>query len=148
MDQETIRNEILKTAHARLERYEALVNLADEQKTILLESKHTDLPGNLVKFDPLLLEIKQLDRREESLFGQYEEMAGMPFDDREYKSLASDIAGRAERLHNLAEVNRQLLDNAMEFVNFSINIVCKVAAELNPNLAAETNPALMLDLKV
>ena len=63
MEPDSIRDEMVTTARKRLERYDQVVGLAEEQKAILVEGRHSELTENLTKFDPLLLELKQLGKR-------------------------------------------------------------------------------------
>ena len=154
MEEHTIIDEIVSTARMRLERYDRLVALAEEQQSILVENRHSELAQNLAVIDPLLFELKQINKRQENLFRHLEESQDggqatrLPDINKEYEELAQRTAEKADRLRTLTEVNRQLLSNAMDFVNFSMGIICKVVAEQQLNADAKSNPAIVLDLKV
>ena len=149
MQQDTIIREITSIARRRLECYAALADLAQKQKTILIEHRESDLPDNLAGFDPLLLEIMQLDRREETLVGYLEDAPPEGSADlrAEYNQLKSRTAKTARLLRDLTIVNREMLAGKMEFVNFSLGVVCKIAAEQLVSGPGD-NPAILLDSRV
>ena len=146
MQQDTIIKEITSIARRRLECYAALADLARKQKTILVEHRESELPDNLAGYDPLLLEIMQLDRREETLLGYLKndsaEVSRRVRD--EYDELKRQTVDTARPLRELTIVNREMLAGKMEFVNFSLGVVCKIAAE---QLVSDpgNNPAVLLD---
>jgi len=149
MQQDTIIREITSIARRRLECYAALADLAQRQKTILVEHRESDLPDNLAGFDPLLLEIMQLDRREETLVGYLEDAPPEVSADlrAEYNQLKSRTAKTARLLRELTIINREMLAGKMEFVNFSLGVVCKIAAEQLVSGPGD-NPAILLDSRV
>jgi len=154
MEPDSIRDEMVTTARKRLERYDQVVGLAEEQKAILVEGRHSELTENLTKFDPLLLELKQLGKREEALRRHLEraqadgQVASSSSLDAEYAKTADLTAEKTSVLRTLTETNKQLLANASEFMRFSIGIICRAAAEQQPGLDIGGNPAIMLDLRV
>lgn len=149
MQQDTIIREITSIARRRLDCYAALADLAQKQKTILIEHRESDLPDNLAGFDPLLLEIMQLDRREQTLVGYLEDAPSAVSADlrAEYDQLKSRTAKTARLLRELTIVNREMLAGKMEFVNFSLGVVCKIAAEQLVSGPGD-NPAILLDSRV
>ena len=153
MDSMSITNELISIAKKRLERYQRLVALAKEQESILLENRHADLPGNIAEFDPLLMEIKRIDDAEQSLARQIndldeEEPVRLLGMDPRYDRLLQLTNVQASKLRELAHSNAEMLENAMQFVNFSIGIVCKIAADERQLPDNGNNPAIVLDLKV
>lgn len=142
MEKETIMKELIATIRKRLECYNALIKLADEQKSILIDSRHSELPVNLAKFDPLLIEVKQCEKREESLLGHLDGISPGG----EYAAVKGRVAEAAGLLSDLTVTNKQLLTSHMEYVNFSLGIIFKTVAEHMP-ADAGNNPAMMLDSK-
>ena len=149
MERETIVREVTAIARKRLECYGKLASLAEEQRSMLVESRDSDLSDNLAEFDPLLLEIMQLDRREETLQQHLEKARsnGRVIDlGREYAHLTDRTVKTAKLLRDLTLINKELLAGRMEFVNFSLGVIYKVAAE--QSLAGDgDNPAIMLDFR-
>lgn len=151
MEQETLKKELISTARMRLEHYNKLVKLAEEQRAILVGGNHAELAQNLVQFDPLLLQLKQLNERERTLYehlhkGQAGAEAADPID-AEHRALADHMAGKALELRGLTMTNKELLAGAKEFTDFSIGIICQLASE-QIQKEAGSNPAIMLDRRV
>ena len=155
MEREKIIEEIIATAQMQADRYAKLVDLADEQQSILLSNNHSELSQNLSKFDQQLIEVMQINKRENSLFERLNQLqADGPYPrlsdtDMRYRELAMGVEESANRLRELTEANRQLLTGAMEFVNFSFGIICKAVTEASGlNGICNSNPAIVLDTKV
>lgn len=138
-------SELISTARKRLQCFNALVKLADEQKSILLEGRHSELAGNLSKFDPQLLEIKRLEKQEETLLSQLTQ-AGVDIHP-EYTAVKRRIAEVVDLLQRISVTNKQLLARHMEYVSFSLGVIAKVATE-HSIIGPGNNPALMLDSRV
>lgn len=150
IDRRKIEDEILATTGKRLEKYEKLVSLAEAQQMILVNGRHGELADNAAAFDPILLEIKQLDKREEMLFGRLEkceEYHGPENIDVRCREINRQTLQAAARLKRLTEANERLMLSALQLIDFSMGIICKVAAESAAGKAAP-NPAMALDLKV
>lgn len=151
LDNKKIENEILAAACKRLSSYEQLVSLAEEQQEILVEGRHNELADNTAAFDPVLLEIKQLDKREEMLFQRLKktENSENPNNiDIRCREVNKSTIQAAARLRRLMEANERLMNNALQLIDFSMGIICKVAAESASGTDARVNPALAIDLKV
>jgi len=148
MDANKIKDELTSIAESRLGYYRELVKLADAQRDLLVKSKHSELVENLKKHDPILVEIGRLDKREESLTDQ---VIGMGTDSTHHR-LLRETAETAEHLARLTRINAQLLENAKEFVAFSIGVICKTASESasggSSDAFCDSNAALLLDMKV
>jgi hypothetical protein len=137
-----IENEIAATMSKRLDCIAALVKLAEQQRDILMTSRHEDLAGNLAAHDPLLVEIKQLEKREETLRAQLPDadQAATTFDSR----LRVAIAAQAEKLYAITTTNKQLMIRQMEFVNFTLGMIFRTATDTFVT-GAGNNPALVID---
>lgn len=133
--------DLLSTAHRRLQCFNALVKLADDQKSMLMEGRHSELPDNLSKFDPLLVEIKKLETQEETLLKQM----GAPGP--EYLAIKARIAESVDLLKRISTTNKVMLARQMEYVSFSLGLIVKVATE-HSIIGPGANPALMLDSRV
>jgi len=154
MDATTVRNELITAARFRLQRFQELISLAEEQRAILLERRHTDLPENLRKHDPLLIELAKVEKREESLLGMLsdaETETGKSDDfEAQYAEINRETRALALTLQTLVAGNTQLLETMMEYVQFSINIMSKLMCEQQSyDPAADPGTAaLLLDRKV
>ena len=165
MDATTIRNELITAARFRLQRFQELISLAQEQRAILLERRHADLPENLRRHDPLLIELAKVEKREESLLGmlaaterrqrhcvRYRSIACRAYPDFEaqYAEINRETRALALTLQTLVAGNTQLLETMMEYVQFSIGIMAKLMCEQQSyDPAADPGTAaLLLDRKV
>lgn len=146
MERDKLIRELTTAARQRLERYNMLVKLADEQRSILIGSRHSELADNLASFDPLLIEIKRIEKQEDTLLRHMVEAGG---DDPgpEYRVLKGRIAESADLLHRISVTNKQLLTRQMEYVSFSLGMMVKIATE-HSIIGPGNNAALMLDSKV
>ena len=135
-------DEILTGLNRRLDIYDKLAMLAETQQVILMENKLSELPENLAGFDPLLLELEQIERREESSLVLPEDENNL-FSG-ETRKIASSIIERAGQLSRLTALNKQLLQDAMNFVDFSIGIICRAASPTSD----PGSRAILLDAKV
>ena len=162
MDATTIRNELITAARFRLLRFQELISLAEEQRAILLERRHADLPENLGRHDPLLIELAKVEKREESLLGMLAatdasaaalrsatEASASEFE-AQYTEINRETRALALTLQTLVAGNTQLLETMMEYVQFSINIMAKLMCEQQSyDPAADPGTAaLLLDRKV
>ena len=162
MDATTIRNELITAARFRLQRFHELISLAEEQRAILLERRHADLPENLRKHDPLLIELAKAEKREESLLGMLAatdasaaapgsatEASASDFE-AQYAEINRETRALALTLQTLVAGNTRLLETMMEYVQFSIGIMAKLMCEQQSyDPAADPGTAaLLLDRKV
>ena len=151
--QENVIGKLTSTLRSRLDQYEELIALAQEQQSILVEGRHTDLSENLAKHDPILLQLKQLEKRQEGLLVYLVTEGTVPGSvrpgdfDSECRRLEESISRRAQELRELTETNKQLINNAMNFRHFSMNVICKAAGDAN-SAPPGASPAIMLDLRV
>jgi hypothetical protein len=152
MEPETIENEIVSIERKRLDDYEKLLALAEQQQAILLEGRHDELNENIAQFDPLLVELKQLDRWEDSLFKRLDQRSGDSSDpsinvNDKCRDIVRMTLSKAAHLRTLTETNKNLLANAMQFVDMSMGIICRVAAEASSVGNQSGNPAIVLDTR-
>lgn len=145
MERDTLIQELNNTARKRLERCGTLLSLAVEQKSILLAGRHSELQSNLEKHDPLLLEVRNLEKQEDVLRGRIAEIGVST--GAEYTAIRARIAESAESLRDVTITNRQLLTSHMEYVNFSLGVIVKIATE-HSIVGPENNPAILLDSRV
>jgi flagellar biosynthesis/type III secretory pathway chaperone len=151
MNEQLAVQEIVAILDKRLEDYDHLIGLAEEQKALLLANRRDDLQENLSKFDPVLSELQQLKTREDSVakrIKQAQAAGDLPdFDIQSvYAELRDSILERVNRLRRLTEQNTRLIKNMMNLTRFTMMAISKMVAR---NSAKETrNPALLLDLRV
>lgn len=137
----------------RIASYEKLLALSKEQEHILLGPGYSELPDNLGKFDPIVLAMKKLERKEESVreYLRKKQSAGELLDfelmDDRIKEMARFAMDQAVELRKITKTNMQLIENLMKFVNFSIGIVCRVASGHSCEESG-ASPAILLDMKV
>lgn len=146
MERDAITKELTTVARQRLDCCNRLVNLADRQRAILLGSRHSELAETLADFDPLLLEMKSIEKQEQGLLARFTEAGGAD-PSPEYQVLKGRIAESADLLHRISVTNKQLLTRHMEYVSFSLGMIVKIATE-HSIIGPGNNPALMLDSKV
>ena len=145
-------DQLVTTAALRLEKLTKLVTLAEKQQGMLLTSKHADLEENLREHEMTLAELAQLNRQEEVLMGQMDGAGEPPtLSGGRYEAIARDTTDTCHRLSSLVHCNTHLLDNAMQYVDFSLGILTSLATgerpyDLKPDGAANS-PAIMLDTK-
>jgi hypothetical protein len=128
-------------AELRLVGLTKLIELAEEQRDVLVKGRHSDLEANIREQDSIL-----------------SGLAGLPQDETEMPEsrrheVAVKTSDAANRLRSLVRVNAELLRNAKEFVDFSIGVITRLTTEqpsYNPtsNAASTAGAALMLDSKV
>lgn len=151
MEMERVREEMLGIYQERIGNYRKLISLAEEQNKILLGPGYAELPENLSQFDPIILAMKKLEKKEDSIceYLRKKQAAGDWIDfepkDEKIRELGGCAMELALKLRKMTIVNAQLIDNLMKFINFSIGIVCKVATG---GVQDGTRPALLLDMKV
>lgn len=159
MDSTTVRNELITAARFRLQRFRDLVALAEDQRAILMERRHADLPENLRKHDSLLLDLAKVEKREESLLGMLSGDDGegrspgvgdtSDFEDR-YAEINRETRDIALRLQTLVACNTKMLNTMMEYVQFSVSVMSRLMGEQQSyDPAADPGSgALLLDRKV
>lgn len=144
MDTKKIVSELTAIVESRLGYYEELVALADAQREFLVRGNHEELADNLKKHDPILVEIGRLDKREEALAGLLSQEDFTP----SCRQTLRLTAQTAAHLAKLTRINAELLENAKEFVAFSIGVLSKSVSEQNSDAGCDPNGALLLDQKV
>jgi hypothetical protein len=151
MNEHLIAEEITALRSRRIEGYNRLIELAEEQQSLLLQNRHSELAQNLSKFDPVLMELQQLDRKEDA-FSQRIKQAGDKLEDTAHTETMDKLSGeplmdRVNRLRNLTEMNTHLIKNLMNFANYTMGIVSKIASN-GRNFGDIGNLSVLLDLKV
>ena len=152
MEAETTRDNLMSIALLRVERLTALVELAEQQRSILIEGRHSELAENVKAQDLILAELDHLQKREDGLFRTVSSRPALGLAE-EYESVETKASRTAQRLKSITRGNRGLLDSAMQYVNFSMGVFSALAAEqqVSYDPRPETGPntlAVMLDLKV
>jgi multidrug efflux pump subunit AcrA (membrane-fusion protein) len=149
MNADAIRNDLISAATNRLERIGALLALAEEERQILISGRHVELTVNLERQDALLIELSQLDKREEALAMQLKAVEQDAPKSRAFDQAHASIAGKAAeiaiRLKSTVETNRELLSNALQFISFSVGILTKLVTD---QPGSSSKMSIMLDLKV
>ncbi len=151
MDATTIRNELITAARFRLQRFRDLVALAEDQRAILLERRHAELPENLRKHDSLLVDLAKVEKREEALLGMLSgQDSDAPDFQAKYSDINSDTRDEALKLQSLVAGNSKILNTMMEYVQFSISIMSRLMGEQQSYSPAadQSAGALLLDRKV
>jgi len=145
MNEKSVKSELTAIAKSRLAHYRKLIALADAQREFLIGGKYSDLVDNLREHDPILVEIGRLDKREETLAGMLTEVDLDP----DYKQILRETAETAALLAKLTRINAQLLENARDYITFSLGIITKsVNEQQSADLASNPAGALLLDQKV
>jgi len=152
MDERLITDELEAIYEKRIQGYDNLIMLAEEQQSILLADRHKELNDNIAKFDPLLMDLQRLDKRETAFTERIEQVQTegklpLNFDlDTLRLRFKKELAKRVERLRGLVEANTRLLNNLMSFANFTMDAICRVATGQSD--AISRNNSILLDLKV
>jgi len=131
----------------RIEGYDKLITLAEEQQQILLSCKRGDLSENLAKFDPILVELKQLARKEEAFVQRLREQSSEISRETITARFKDAVMARVHRLRDLTEKNVHLLNNLMSLSNFTMELIGRMAGT-RENQGATSNQPILLDLKV
>ena len=136
-DTDLVRRELDSSGSRRLERLETLIRLAEEERSILVQGRHSDLEVNLGEQDRVLADLRQLDNMEEKASRRLEEGSLVP-------AFHAAYTEAADRLRSLMEVNMGLVQNAKRFVDFSLGVLIGLASEQQ---GGQGNSAILLDRK-
>lgn len=153
MNEQLIAEEMNTICDRRIEGYDRLIALAEEQQAILLTNRHADLQLNLARFDPILIELQQLDRKENSFTQRIKQaqtggkISNSVDPESVYAESGEPLMDRVNRLRTLTEMNTHLLSNLMNLANFTMGIVSKMASNRS-NTGGMGSPSILLDLKV
>ena len=153
MNAEVIRDQLISTAALRLDGLTKLVTLAEEQQAMLVGGKHSDLESNIRDHDLTLSELAQLDHHEAAMAEKLDDAAdaALGLDDR-YEVIARNTTDTCRKLGSLVHCNAELLDNAMQYVSFTLGLLSDLAAgqqSYDPKSdGAANSAAIMLDRKV
>ena len=152
MEAETTRQNLMSIALLRVERLTALVELAEQQRSMLIEGRHSELAENVKAQDLILAELDNLQKREDGLLQTVSSRPALNLEP-EYESAGARASRAAQRLKSITRGNRDLLDSAMQYVTFSMGVLSGLAADqqvsYDPRLETVPNTlAMMLDRKV
>jgi hypothetical protein len=152
MEAATTGKHLMSIALLRVERLTELVELAEQQRSILIEGRHAELAENVKAQDLILAELDHLQKREDSLFQTVSSRPALGLSE-EYESAGAKASRTAQRLKSVTRGNRDLLDSTMQYVAFSMSILSGLAADqqisYDPKSEAGPNTlAMMLDRKV
>jgi hypothetical protein len=146
---------LMSVASLRAERLTRLLELAEEQRTILLQGKDSALPENVQAQEMITAELGQLQKREDSLFEALTSEGSAAGSDwrKDHRAIASKAARTGQRLRTVVRGNRALLDNAMQYVTFSLGVISSLASDQRQSYdpgseVGATSLAIMLDRKV
>lgn len=150
MDLGKVSSELLSLASRRLEIFRELVRLAEEQRTILVEGRHGDLLDNVRKNDSLLTTLSQIEKHEKVLLEHLENANDEHGFKPAYRHLNQQALETAAHLRELVSVNKELLENAAEYVRYSVSVLSKIASESSGNLDLNgcNHTTLLIDRKV
>ena len=154
VDATSHRDDLMSVTHLRLERLKKLIELAEEQRSILLQGRNSDLPENVRAQDMALAELAHLQKREDALIETLSAEANAgPDVKREHVALSAKASRAAQRLQTVVRGNRQLLDNAMQYVSFSLGVISELASNQQPGYDTKSDGpsnslAILLDRKV
>jgi hypothetical protein len=152
MEAVTTRDNLMSIALLRVERLTALVELAEQQRSMLIEGRHSELAENVKAQDLILAELDHLQKREDGLLQTVSSGHTLGLSP-EYESVGARASRTAQRLKSITRGNRDLLDSTMQYVTFSMGILSSLAADqqvsYDPRPEAGPNTlAMMLDRKV
>lgn len=144
----TLEQNLISNAELKLEQYRNLTTLSEKQREILVENRISDLEANLREQDQVLTMLGELEKQVENM---QDTAPGVLTDDQKsrYEELDAQIADTALRLREIVNINGQLLDNAMQFVGFSMSLVSQLCCEqqksYNPTSDDGGNHAIVFD---
>jgi hypothetical protein len=152
---ETIRNEIISISELRYKGIQKLISLAEEQRNILVTCRHDELPENLNKHEPILDELARLDKREDALEAQLSQLKTKDnistIFNQKQEQAAIKTAYAMRKLRSLVESNAELLQNMMNYVNYTIAVIAKIVRDqpsYDPRSEAMTTSAVVFDQMV
>jgi hypothetical protein len=150
MSKTTTRRNLISNTEHRLEEYRKLVSLSEEQREILVENRISELETNLQEQDLVLVKLSELEEQAEDVVETaLESLSGT--EKSRYEELDAQIADTALRLREIVNTNAELLDNAMQFVGFSMSLVSQLCCEqqsYNPTSDGGGNHAIVFDKMV
>ena len=154
MDSEQIKSKLIEIAILRLHKLTEMVNLAEQERSILVEGRNWELMDNIRAQDLATAELSQLLAQEDNLsdlLSSHTTAQPAPDFKLAYESVATKAVRAAERLRTIIRHNTELLDNAMQYVTFSLGILSTLANEqqsYDPQSDTEAKSlAIMLDRK-
>ncbi|MEN6521541.1 MAG: flagellar export chaperone FlgN [Armatimonadota bacterium] len=155
MDAEKIRDEIILISKHRLDRCKTLVSLAQEQRELLTQRRHDELNDNAKKHEQLISDLMKLDRREKALLREIDRYQSdsnttAAFDKRR-NAVITETSAEAKKLGSIMQINAGLLNNAMNYVSFTVGLLSKIVSSrpsYDPRGENITSSAVVLDLRV
>ncbi|MGC8862525.1 MAG: hypothetical protein ACP5R5_07090 [Armatimonadota bacterium] len=118
-----------------------LLRLALAQRAILVEGRHAELEPNAQRMKQVMLDLAELDRLEPPR---------LALSDGDH-SIRTKIRDTALRLRDVLRGNAELLQNASEFVRFTLGALSRAVAEQNVGQSATDSSgcaAVLIDRKV
>lgn len=129
MNTEALVIELTILAETRLTWHCNLLTLTEEQRKILVSGRIDELNANIAKQDAVVNDLVQLDKHEVALIEQIGQTGEQVQPGERYTMLNNKTADAAKRLKEAVMLNKQLLNNALQFVKFSIASITRMAAE-------------------
>ncbi|MDO8587055.1 MAG: flagellar export chaperone FlgN [Armatimonadota bacterium] len=155
MNVESIRKQLASLAEIRTLGLKRLVDLAGEQRAILIEGRLDELSDNVQAQEQVLAEIARAQKREAELSSSLQDETDQKTGSDSLRKLDGadrEASGALELLRPLVRGNTELLDNQMRYVTFSLAILSSLASDqqsYNPGPEPVVNhQAVMLDMKV
>ena len=146
--------QLASVASVRAKELRRLVDLVREQRDILLQGRVAELSDNVQAQERILADLARLEKREDELKSSLGADSGAVESAPSYLEVAAadrDSAESAEMLRPLVRGNTELLENAMQYVTFSLGILSSLTSEPQPyspgSESAPNGQAIMLDLK-
>lgn len=149
MDSGKISSELLSLASRRLDIFRELVRLAEEQRAILVEGRHGDLLENVRKNESLLLTLNQVEKHEQALVELLRDAGNEHGFRPAYRHLNQQVLEVAGQLRDLVSVNRELLENAAEYIRYSVSVLSEAVSDSSGGLDSDRRncPTLLIDRK-
>jgi flagellar biosynthesis/type III secretory pathway chaperone len=160
-------NELTSVLEQEAKLYNELLAISKNKTPVLVEGKVTELE-NIVKVEQsLVLQMSKLEDQRENLIGKISEAAAVKPEeltvtelirhvDREQgeklEAAKNDILNATAELGNANQLNIRLINNSLDFINFSMNLIVSPGSEDNNyNVGAEKSrkkTKSLLDLKI
>lgn len=149
LDSGKIGSELLSLASRRLDIFRELVRLAEEQRSILVEGRHGDLLDNVRRNESLLLTLSQVEKHEQTLVELLRDAGDEHGFRSAYRHLNQQALEVAAQVRDLVSTNRELLENAAEYVRYSASVLSEAASDSSRGLNSDGHnyPTFLIDRK-
>lgn len=146
MNIDNLPNDIIVDAKMRLSCYKELIRLAKAQQSVLTSGDNSGLSHLTSEFDRVILDLQRIGSHEESLIVRFQE-CGRDLENIEgYTAIRHSILEQAAELRRLIRANMELLQNAIDFTQFSIDLLYKISLSEDNNLNSN-GQSILFDTK-